>query len=372
MQKTSGRALLREIPAVSRLLAGRPVAALTRRLGITLVTDLLREDLEDLRRRVAAGELTRADLRREAAASKVAGRLEARSDELLAPRPVPVINATGIVVHTNLGRAPLSRAAADRVARLACGYMDLEYDLAQGRRGQRMTHLEPLMQRLFPGSGFAVLNNNAAAILLCLRALARRKEVVLSRGELVEIGGSFRVPDILAASGAKLREVGTTNRTRLADYAAAVGPRTGLILKVHTSNFRIVGFSEETTIADLSGLTRKHEVPLVVDWGSGDLVDLAPLGIHDELPVLDVLEAPAPIWSHSAGTSCWVGRRPVSIVGRQGSDRSKVRKRSARARVCGIDRSDDRSTTRHADSAYVRGRAFEDVPTLRMLALTAG
>ena len=203
---------------------------------------------------------------------------------LLDPRPREVINATGIVVHTNLGRAVLSEAAAEQLAAASRGYLDLEYDVDGGKRGDRLAHLTPLMAVLFPGRGFAAVNNNAAAVMLCLRALSAGKDVLVSRGELVEIGGSFRVPEIMAASGARLREVGTTNRTRVADFEAALSAETGLILRVHTSNFKVVGFTEEPEIDRLAALARKAEVPLVVDWGSGDLVDLEPLEIRDRDP----------------------------------------------------------------------------------------
>jgi L-seryl-tRNA(Ser) seleniumtransferase len=226
-----------------------------------------------------------------------------------------VINATGVVVHTNLGRSLLSESAARRVAEASACYLDLELDLATGRRGSRDSHLEPLLARLFPGCAAAAFNNNAAAILIALRSLSRGRDVVVSRGELVEIGGSFRVPEILAASGARLKEVGTTNRTRLEDYAAALSPRTGALLKVHTSNFRIVGFTEETPLRALATLAREHRLPLVVDWGSGDLVDLRPLGIQDETPVREILDEGADLVTFS-GDKLLGGPQAGIVVGR--------------------------------------------------------
>ena len=365
-QNPPGTAGLRALPAVSRLLASRPVTRLVRELGAAFVTDLIREDLVALRARIRDDSLGGADLREATSPTAVARRVARRAASILTPRPTAVINATGIIVHTNLGRAPLSSEAAQRVARLATSYMDLEYDVARGGRGQRMTHLEPLMERLFPGAGFLVVNNNAAAILLCLHALARKKKVILSRGELVEIGGSFRVPDILAASGARLCEVGTTNRTRLADYSRAIGCDAGLILKVHTSNFRIVGFAEDTSIEKLAALARKHELPLVVDWGSGDLVDLAPLGIRDELPVADVLAAGADLVTFS-GDKLLGGPQAGFIVGRP--ELVQRLRRDPLARVCRIDRVMV-AAIHETLAAYVRGRAFEEVPALRMLAAT--
>jgi L-seryl-tRNA(Ser) seleniumtransferase len=222
------------------------------------------------------------------------------------------------------------------------------------------------MDRLFPGHSFIVVNNNAAAIMLCLRALSHRREVLVSRGELVEIGGSFRMPDILAASGARLREVGTTNRTRLADYRKAISSRTGMILKVHTSNFRIVGFTEEAPIFDLAALAREKKLPLVVDWGSGDLVELEPLGIRDEVPALEVLNAGADLVTFS-GDKLLGGPQAGFVVGKP--ELVEKLRDDPLARVCRLDRLLIAAMARTL-SAYVRGRQFEEVPTLRMLKLS--
>jgi len=358
---------LKRLPSVSRLVQARPVAALIRRHGRELVRDLLREHLDRLRCQIVAGELAGQEFQRAIRLSAISRAVAEALDALLAPSPRPVVNATGVVVHTNLGRSILSPEAASRVAVAASSYVDLEYDVAEGRRGSRLDHLDPLMRRLFPGHSFLVVNNNAAAIMLCLQGLSRRREVVVSRGELVEIGGSFRVPDILEASGAKLREVGTTNRTRLADYEAALTSRTGLLLKVHTSNFRIVGFAEETGVGPLAGLARRSGVPLVVDWGSGDIVDLGPLGIRDERPVREILEAGADLVTFS-GDKLLGGPQAGFIVG-NAEQVARLRKNPL-ARVCRLDRLMI-AALRETLTAYVRGRAFQEVPTLRMLAASA-
>jgi len=218
---------------------------------------------------------------------EVAAWLERRVLELLARTFTPslhrVINATGVLLHTNLGRAPLAAEAVARAAGLAAGYCNLEYDLDAGGRGERRVHAERLLSALTGADAALVVNNNAAAVLLTLAALAAGREVIVSRGELVEIGGGFRVPEILAQSGATLREVGTTNRTRVNDYAAAIGDRTGLILRVHPSNFRIEGFTERPPLADLAALARRFDVPLVEDLGSGWLDP----GGDPALPALD-------------------------------------------------------------------------------------
>jgi len=193
------------------------------------------------------------------------------------PRLRRVLNATGVIVHTNLGRAPLAEAALEHVAHAAAGYSNLEYDLDAGARGSRQTHVAELLHRLTGADAALVVNNNAAAVLLALAALAEGREVVVSRGELIEIGDGFRIPDVLARSGAKLREVGTTNRTRAADYDAAVGPETAVLLRVHQSNFRVVGFTELPTVEELSHVARSHGLVLVDDLGSGALVDIGDL-----------------------------------------------------------------------------------------------
>ena len=185
-----------------------------------------------------------------------------------------VINATGVIAHTNLGRAPLADAAIERVRDVARGYSNLEYDVAAGGRGSRQVHVAGILRRLTGAEAALVVNNNAAAVLLALAALAEGREVVVSRGELIEIGDGFRIPDVLARSGARLREVGTTNRTRAADYEAAIGPETAVLLRVHQSNFRVVGFTEQPRLEELGEIARRHDLPLVDDLGSGALVDV--------------------------------------------------------------------------------------------------
>jgi L-seryl-tRNA(Ser) seleniumtransferase len=193
-----------------------------------------------------------------------------------------VINAAGVVVHTNLGRAPLAREAVKAMVLAAESYSNLEYDLEQGGRGSRQNHIRPITRACFGAEDALVVNNNAAAVLLILNTLAKGREVIISRGELVEIGGSFRMPEVMALSGALMKEVGTTNKTKLDDYRRAVSDNTGLIIKVHRSNFSIMGFTEEVEIRELSGLSRELGIPFYVDMGSGVPFDLAPVGIKDE------------------------------------------------------------------------------------------
>ena len=243
---------LRDLPSVDELAraADDPLAVDAARR----VLDLAREEIR------AGGE---------------PGDLEARLREELAGARRPllrrVLNATGVIVHTNLGRAPLPAAALERVQEVGRAYSNLEYDLAEGARGSRQGHTAAILRRLTGAEGALVVNNNAAAVLLALAALAEGREVIVSRGELIEIGDGFRIPDVLARSGARLVEIGTTNRTRAEDYERAIGPETGAILRVHQSNFRVVGFSERPQLAELSELARRHALPLVDDLGSGAL-----------------------------------------------------------------------------------------------------
>ena len=225
------------------------------------------------------------------------------------------INATGVIIHTNLGRAPLAREALERVSAVAGGYSNLEYDLGEGGRGSRQDHAAPILRRLTGAEAALIVNNNAAAVLLALAALAEGREVLVSRGELIEIGDGFRIPDVLARSGARLREVGTTNRTRAGDYDRAIGPETALVLRVHQSNFRVVGFTEQPRLADLVRVARAHGLPLVDDLGSGALFASSSLLLGDEPTARESLEAGADLVCFS-GDKLLGGPQAGIIVGR--------------------------------------------------------
>jgi L-seryl-tRNA(Ser) seleniumtransferase len=204
----------------------------------------------------------------------LAAQLQAELGAARAPHLRRVINATGVIVHTNLGRAPLAEAALDRVREIGRGYSNLEYDVAAGGRGSRQDHVAGILRRLTGAEAALVVNNNAAAVMLVLAVLAEGREVLVSRGELIEIGDGFRIPDVLERSGARLREVGTTNRTRAADYETAIGPETAVLLRVHQSNFRVVGFTAHPSLGELGDVARRHGLPLVDDLGSGALIDI--------------------------------------------------------------------------------------------------
>ena len=256
---------MRSIPSIEQLRQRPAMRALEERYGRAALVDALRAEADALRERARAGERIDDDDIGSAIERALPARLALAGGASLRR----VINATGVIIHTNLGRAPLAPLAAQRVNELATGYSNLEYDLTEGGRGRRDVHAERLISRLTGAESAVVVNNNAAATLLVLAALAAGREVVISRGELVEIGGGFRVPDVMAQSGALLREVGTTNRTRGADYAAAIGERTGLILRVHPSNFRIEGFTERPRLAELVDIGRRFKIPVAEDLGSG-------------------------------------------------------------------------------------------------------
>jgi L-seryl-tRNA(Ser) seleniumtransferase len=281
--------LLRQLPAVDRVMEDRQILgwADERGFGRSFLRRAANRFLEDLRSGIREGRIDAAGL--EERLSDLHFGVVAAAESLLQLYLRPVINATGVVVHTNLGRSPWSEAAADRVSRLTRRYLNLEFDIEDGKRGSRDAPVERLFQQILPDTGVAVVNNNAAAVLLVLNTLADGKEVVVSRGQLVEIGGSFRIPDVMAKSGSILREVGTTNRTRRSDYEAAINENTGMLLAVHPSNYRVVGFTEDVPLQELVELGAEHGVPVVEDLGSGNLLDLAPLGIPDEPSVGDRL-----------------------------------------------------------------------------------
>ncbi len=280
--------LLKSLPKIDEMML-----LLEKREGIAgmpreLVKEACRSVVEALRDRILADKGKGEELRlptKESSAQQAMQLLDGYSRYRLRR----VINATGVILHTNLGRAPLCREALERMNEVARGYSNLEYDLEKGARGLRYDHVRQLLCALTGAEDGLVVNNNAAAVLLVLNSLAEGKEAIVSRGELIEIGGEFRIPDVMEKSGAQLKEVGTTNRTRLADYERAIGPETGLILKVHTSNFRIMGFTEEADLLSLVALGKKHSLPVIDDLGSGCLIELDRYGLEREPTVRDTL-----------------------------------------------------------------------------------
>jgi L-seryl-tRNA(Ser) seleniumtransferase len=301
---TSSKAdLYRKLPSVDELLHRPDLATVVASEGSSSVTDAARAVLTRLRAEIAAARLDAAAV--DLALSGIAGAIERQVRQSLTYSLRPVINATGVILHTNLGRAPLAASALEHIRDAAHGYSNLEFDIETGDRGKRDIHVDRLFRKLLDAHvGTAaistiVVNNNAAAVLLALNTLAEGGEVIVSRGELVEIGGSFRIPDVMSKSNATLREVGTTNRTRVADYEQAINEKTRLLLRVHRSNFQITGFTEQPAIEDLAALARSRNIPLMEDLGSGALFDLRSIGVSGEPGVLDSLQAGADVVSYS-------------------------------------------------------------------------
>jgi len=350
-------ALLRSLPSVDQLVRQLADRAELRDLPRPRLTALVRETLEAERRHVL--EARGAPAAAEVLGARVVER--ARRAGLFSLRPL--INATGVVLHTNLGRALLSPLALERLAEVAPAYSNLELDLATKERGSRYSHVEGLLRRLTGAEAALVVNNNAAAVLLALEALAHGREVVVSRGELIEIGGEFRIPDIMLRSGAVLREVGTTNRTHLRDYADAIGPNTALLLKVHTSNYRVVGFTADVSSGELVELGRARGVPVMEDLGSGSLLDLRPWGLPYEPTVPETVAAGLDLVSFS-GDKLLGGPQAGIVVGRR--DAVERLKKNPWNRALRIDK----FTIAALEAtlyAYEAGVARETLPTLRML-----
>jgi L-seryl-tRNA(Ser) seleniumtransferase len=282
------------------------------------------------------------------------------------PRLRRVINATGVVIHTNLGRAPLHPSAIEHIIEISKTYSNLEYDLDRGERGSRYAHVEEILCRLSGAESALVVNNNAGAVLLVLNTLAEGKEVIVSRGELVEIGGAFRIPDVMKRSGALLREVGTTNRTHLDDYRKAIGPQTALLLKVHTSNFRVMGFTSEVSLQDLVQFGREHQLPVVDDLGSGCLIDLTRYGLEKEPTVQETIKTGVDAVTIS-GDKLLGGPQAGIILGKKKFlDLFKINPLTRALRI-------DKLTLAALEATLLlyldERKAMEEIPTLRMLSL---
>ena len=305
--------LLRELPSVDRLLKHPKSEPLLTRFNRDYVTEKCREVLDELRQSIRLGKpLDDGELDDE----RILGRIEKQIDRNQQPGLMRVINATGTVLHTNLGRALLPQAAIEAVRQAGMHPVNLEYDLDQGKRGKREESIERLLLDLTGAEAAPVVNNNAAAVLLGLNTAATGKEVVVSRGELIEIGGSFRIPEIMAKSGAVLKEVGSTNRTHPEDYEKAIGKKTALLLKVHTSNYKIVGFVAEVGLAELVAIGRRHKIPVMEDLGSGALIDLSRYGLPKEPLVAERVRLGADIITFS-GDKVLGGPQAGLVVGKK-------------------------------------------------------
>jgi L-seryl-tRNA(Ser) seleniumtransferase len=360
--------LYRRLPSVDELLRAPELAAAVEREGHATVTDAARAVLARVRDEIAAERLDNDAL--ELAVRGLTDAVERELRRSMQYSLCPVINATGVILHTNLGRAPIGERALDHVREVASRYSNLEFDVAAGERGKRDVHVHRLFTKLFAAVrsdlSTIVVNNNAAAVLLMLNSLAEGGEVIVSRGELVEIGGSFRIPDVMAKSGAVLREVGTTNRTRVADYERAMSDRTRAILRVHRSNFQIVGFSEQPSLAELVAVGQSRNIPVIEDLGSGALFDLRSIGVAGEPSVSDSLAANVDVVTYS-GDKLLGGPQAGIITGRKeliARMRSNPLFRALRV---------DKLTYAALEAtllAYVRER-HDDIPALRMMRVPA-
>ena len=348
---------LRALPAVDRLLGLPDSQALVDQYGREATVQALRAVLDDARRRIMAGDGI------ESGESALLAAAESHLAESFLPTLRGVINATGVVIHTNLGRAPLSQSAQDAIRDAAASYSTLEFDLESGGRGSRSVHAEALLTGLTGAGAALVVNNNASAMLLMLVALAAGREVIVSRGQLVEIGGGFRMPDVMAQGGARLIEVGTTNRTRLADYEGAIGEETALLLRVHASNFKQMGFVESTSLADMAALAHRHGLLCGDDLGSGALVDTAAFGLEHEPTVQESLQAGCDVVAFS-GDKLLGGPQAGILAGkREVIDRLK---RHPLARAVRADKLCLAALCATLDH-YRRGEAVEKAPVLWML-----
>lgn len=346
----------RALPSVERVLqeirSGRPDEAWPH----DLLVEAIRGTLEEARREIAAGAPP-PDL------AEVSSRSLVRLQEWLRPTLRPAVNASGVILHTNLGRAPLSRAALEAVRQVSQGYCNLEFDLESGRRGSRHEHARRLLCRLSGAESALAVNNNAAAVLLALSALARGRQVIVSRGQAVEIGGGFRIPEVMAQSGAILVEVGTTNRTYTSDYAKAIGLETAMLLRVHRSNFALIGFTHDVPLAELVELAHRHNLYVMDDLGSGTFLDTSAFGLTHEPMVQESVQAGADLVCFS-GDKLLGGPQAGLIVGR--ADLIARLERHPLARAVRVDKmtlAALEATLLH----YLRGEALREIPIWRMI-----
>jgi L-seryl-tRNA(Ser) seleniumtransferase len=349
---------LRNLPAVDKLLQTEKVADLLANFGRPLTLDALRLTLDEIRVRLRKGASLPGE---EAILAEAAKRLQG----WVAPTLKPVINASGVIIHTNLGRAPLSKAAIQAMQEVALGYSNLEYDLGAGSRGSRLLHTEALLKRLTGAEAALVVNNNAAAVLLALTALAKRRRTLIARTQLVEIGGGFRIPDVMVQSGSKLVEIGTTNRVHLRDYQQAISEQpVKLVMRVHRSNFAIVGFHTEPSLAEVTGVAHAAGIPVVEDLGSGTLIDTALFGLEHEPTVQESLASGADLVTFS-GDKLLGGPQAGIIVGK--AELVNKLKKHPLARAVRADKlclAALSATLLH----YLKDQALREIPVWRMIA----
>ena len=363
MTSSESKEMLRSLPAVDELLRQETISQAVKTYPRNLVVRAIRNVLDRTRQMILGGEveIDGQGFDQTSLMSAIFEEIEHLASFTLRR----VINGTGIIVHTNLGRSLLCQDALDRLQLIGSGYSNLEYDLEIGKRGSRYVHAEAILCEITGAEGALVVNNNAGAVVLVLNTLAQGKEVVVSRGQLVEIGGSFRIPDIMSRSGVHLREVGCTNRTHLHDYEEAIGPETALLLDVHASNYQIVGFTAEVDLKELVELGRKHDVPVMQDLGSGCFVDVTPFGLQGEPLVQDTVHSGVDVITFS-GDKLLGGTQAGIILGRK--ELIERLRRNPLTRALRVDK-----LTLAALEATLRlyrdeNTAIENIPTLKMIA----
>jgi L-seryl-tRNA(Ser) seleniumtransferase len=367
MSQKDRSAYLRKIPKVDELLLTDGVKQLLRAYPHEVVVEGIRRGLERLRQAILDGSKVEAIPEERFQPANLLPLFAEEIARQVAPHLKRAINATGVVIHTNLGRSLLSERAVEQVTEIAKSYSNLEYDITRGERGSRYAHVEEILLRLSRAEGGMVVNNNAAAVLVAINTIAAGKEVIVSRGELVEIGDSFRIPDVMARSNAVLKEVGTTNRTSLGDYEAAINDNTALLLKVHTSNYRVVGFTAEVSLEELVALGKKHALPVMNDLGSGCLIDLSAYGLEQEPTIQEAVATGVDVLTFS-GDKLLGGPQAGIIVGKKGLiDQIKRNPLTRALRI-------DKLTVAALDATLIaylsEGQAIKEIPTLRMLTVS--
>jgi L-seryl-tRNA(Ser) seleniumtransferase len=366
MGKNVHQNLYQQIPGVDRLLAEAPVAQAMEGIPPHLATQWIRDELDAVRKSLKSEDDSLLVQGSELSQGRVIDRILQRVQEVCSPSLRALINGTGIVLHTNFGRAPLSEEAIEAVAATGRGYSNLEYDLNARARGSRHDHVETLLKAFLGVEAALVVNNCAAAVLLGIAASSHGKETVVSRGELVEIGGSFRIPEVMESAGAILREVGTTNRTHTRDYENAIGPQTGLLLKAYRSNFEIIGFTTEVSVEELASIGTEHGIPTMMDLGCGLMVDLTPHGIHRGTQVQTIVDAGIDLICFS-GDKLLGGPQCGIIVGKKAMiDKLKKHPMTRALRVDKMILSALEATL----STYVKGTWAQALPAHHMLTLT--
>jgi len=350
---------LRRLPSVDAILQMAVVAQWAETYGHDLIVGAVRETTQSLRQMILAGAAY-------AGEDELLARVQARLQEMTSPTIHSVINATGVILHTNLGRAPLGVDVLAAMVQVGQGYSNLEFDLEAGKRGSRYVHAEALLCHLTGAEAALLVNNNAGAVLLVLSALAGGREVIISRGQLVEIGGGFRIPDVMAQSGASLVEVGTTNRTNLSDYALAIGDDTCALMRVHSSNFRIVGFAHQPGLDDLVALARERQLLMLDDLGSGTLIDTQPFGLMHEPMVQESVAAGVDIVTFS-GDKLLGGPQAGIILGK--ADLIARLRHHPLTRALRVDKAAIAGVQANL-LYYVRGEALEKVPIWQMISMS--